>query len=198
MIDSNAFNEFSNFIAEWFFKTVNLRSWISSAWVSFFESVGSFVFVVSNESDASNFRVLFSDKEFSTEPFWLSVFVNVDWDFAVIVVEILFLFLLLVLFFRSLIGRWASGVEEDFKVVVTVFTSKFDLSSRVIDVPTVVVEEVNVFVDWWFVFTFIFDFFVEFFLQSILDTGESEDWWLVDFKSSVETWCNCFNHIDWI
>jgi len=53
----------------------------------------------------------------------------------------------LVLIFRSLISRWASGVEEDFKVVVSIFTSKFNLSSRVVDIPTVVVEEVNVFVD---------------------------------------------------
>lgn len=78
VIDSNAFDEFSDLVAKGFLQTVDLWAWIVGAGVSFLESVGFLIFVVSNESDACDFGVLFSDKELSTKPFWLTVFVDVD------------------------------------------------------------------------------------------------------------------------
>ena len=85
--------------------------------------------------------------------------------------------------FWSLVGGRASGVEQDSHVVVAVLSDKFDLGACVVNVPTVVVEEVNVFVGGGFVLTFILDLLFEFFLQGVLDTGESEQSSLVELNS---------------
>lgn len=90
---------------------------------------------------------------------------------------------MLLFLFWSLVGGWASGVEQDSHVVIAVLSDKFDLSAGVVNVPTVVVEEVNVFVGGGFVLTFVLDLLVEFFLQSVLDTGESEESSLVELDS---------------
>lgn len=86
-------------------------------------------------------------------------------------------------FLWSLVSGWASSVEQDSHVVIAVLSDEFDLGAGVVNVPTVVVEEVNVFVGGGFVFTFVLDLLVEFFLQGVLDTGESEESSLVKLDS---------------
>jgi hypothetical protein len=174
---------------------VNLRAWISSAGVSLLESITSFGIVAVDKSQTCDFGVLFSDEELSAHPFCLAVLVDVNWNFTVVFVEVLFGFLLiLLLFFWLLIGWWAAGVEENSQVVVAVLSDQLDLGSGVIDVPSVVVEEVNVLVGWWLVLWFVFDLLVKFFSEGIFDSWEGKEGEFVEFKGLWDWWGKNLDH----
>ncbi len=113
VIYSDAFNKFSDFVAKSFFQTVDFGTWVGSAWVSLLESIGSFVVVVGQESDWGNFWVLLGDKKVGAHPLGLAVFIDVNWDFTVVVVVVLLVFLLLLFlsFFRGLLCWGVSGIE---------------------------------------------------------------------------------------
>lgn len=199
MVNADTFNEFSNFVIQDFFQTVNLRSWVGSAWISFFESVCSFSFIVINESNTRNFWILFGNKEFSTEPFALAIFVYVDWDLTVVLIEILLSLLLLwllIFFFVCIISGRVSGVEKDSQVVVSVFSCKFNLGTCIIDVPSVIIEKVNIFIYWWLIISLVLDLFIQFFLQCILDIWECEERRLGEFDSSRKWRSECLNHLN--
>jgi hypothetical protein len=158
---------------------VHLRTQICAWWASFFKSICFFVLIVLNKSDGSNFRVLFSNKELSAKPLFSSVFVNVDWNFAVIVVKILFLLLwvwLLIFLLLRFFGRGVSCVKKQSQVVISVLSNQLNHSSRVANVPTVVIKEVYVFIDRGFILTLILDFLIKLFLKRVLDTGKCEEW----------------------
>lgn len=199
MVNADTFDEFSNFVIQDFFQTVNLRSWVGSAWISFFESVCSFSFIVINESNTRNFWILFGNKEFSTEPFALTIFVDVDWDLTVVLIKILFSLLLLwllIFFFVCIISGRVSGVEKDSQVVVSVFSCKFNLGTCIIDVPSVIIEKVNIFIYWWLIISLVLDLFIQFFLQCILDIWECEEGRLGEFDSSRKWRSECLNHLN--
>ena len=175
---------------------MNFRSWIGSAGVSFLESVSFLSVITADKSNTSDFWGLFSDEEFSTEPFWLTVFVDVDGNFTVVIVEVvLFLLRLLLIFFLWCIVRgWVSGVEKDSQVVFAVLSNQFNLGSSVVNVPTVIVEEVNILVDWWLVVALVFDFLIQLFLKWILNAGECENWLLRELDVFSKWRGKGFNH----
>lgn len=198
VIDADTFDEFTDLVTQSFFQAMDFGSRVGSAWCSFLESIDSFTVVAVQESYSCDFGVLLGDKKFCTHPFWLAVLVDVDWDFAVVVVVILLLFLLLLLLsllsFFGVFGWWASCVEKQSQVVVAVLSHQFNLGSVVVDVPTVVVEKVNVFVGWWFVLWFVFDFFLKLFSQSVSDVWKGEQWNFVQLESLGHCRCEDFNH----
>lgn len=195
MIDSYTLDKFSDFVTERLFQTADLRSCIGGAGVSLFESISSFGIIAVDESDSGNLGVLFGDKKLSTHPLGLTVLVNVDWDFTVIVIEVLFGFLLFLLLFFGLLVSWgATGVEEDSQVVVSIQSDQLDLGTGVVDIPTVIVEEVNVLIDWWLVLWFVFDFLIKFFSQGVSDSWEWEEWELIELGGLREGWGKDFDH----
>lgn len=198
VIDADTFDEFTDLVTQCFLQAMDFGSRVGSAWSSFLESIDSFAVVAVQESDSCDFGVLLSDKKFCTHPFGLAVLVDVDWDFAVVVVVILLLFLLLLLLsllsFFGVFGWRASCVEKQSQVVVAVLSHQFNLGSVVVDVPTVVVEKVNVFVGGWFVLGFVFDFFLKLFSQSVSDVWKGEQWNFVQLESLGHCRCEDFNH----
>jgi len=177
---------------------VNLRSWVWSAWASLLESISSLGFIIIDESDTCNFWVLLSDKEISTHPFGLSVFIDVYCNFTVVLIKIIFCFLLIFLLalFRCLLGWRISGIKEDSQVIIGIFPYKLDLGTVVVDIPSVIVKKVNILAVRWFVLVLVLDFFIKFFLENVSSVGGEISW--SDLGSFGDWWGEDFNHLNYI